>query len=690
MATLNNSYQFLGRSSVMPSVNGVISYYLLLYGKTSSNRDTGIHAVSVKAVLASTTNNGSYYLYQQEYNGKVNGTVAFSGTANPKSAWELSNFVENGVTYKLGTVLGEGTVNIDCSNGLSKDITLSCYYKFKTNTAHYTPSANANKTVSVTATLPAIARGATLLSATNFTDSTNPTITYSNPAGTSVTSLQAGIFDMSGITLLVDYEDVNKAGTSYTFTLTEADRAALLAYCADGNSAPVMFRLKTIIGGNTYYSTIQKTYSINDANPIITASVIDVNSATVALTGDNGKLIRYYSNAQATLSAEAQKGAAIDESLYIIRNGDNTGYGTSHTFTSVDFNKFVFSAEDSRGNIGTETIIVPMIAYIQPTCNIRSNKPDGAGNMTVECSGNYFNGSFGAVENSLTVQCRYRTFGGTYGAWVDMSVTKGVNNYFASASLEGLDYQETYFFEAKITDKLTSATSRETAVKSLPLFHWGKDDFVFEVPVEFKAGVESINGDLNVAGDLRLKGDGNYGNTLRWGDGDYCYITEATDDAMTIRGKTINLLAAGGVSVNGNVLPIVQYGIWTPSLQSAVSSYTTQYGWYSKVNQSVSVGFFIKANCASGYNSTLVKISGLPFTPLFQATGGGLCSGAYVSAGFNFQCYVAETSGEITIRVQNCNNTSAQNLSTSASGCWYPSGGGTLTLSGTITYMANS
>jgi hypothetical protein len=75
---------------------------------------------------------------------------------------------------------------------------------------------------------------------------------------------------------------------------------------------------------------------------------------------------------------------------------------------------------------------------------------------------------------------------------------------------------------------------------------------------------------------------------------------------------------------------------------------------------------------------------------MFSAAGGGMCSGAYVAAGFDFQCFVAETSGSITARVQACNNTSQANLSTSSSGCKYRSGGGEITLSGTITFMANS
>ena len=615
----------------MKSTNGVISYYLLLYGKTSSNRDTGIHAVSVKAVLASTTSGGSYYLYQQEYNGKVNGTVAFSGTANPKSAWELSNFVEGGVTYKLGTVLGEGTINVDCANGLAKDITLSCYYKFKTNTAHYTPSANANKTVSVTATLPAIARGATLISAENFTDSTNPTITYSNPAGISAASLQVAICDATGTTPLVAWRNISKAETSYTFQFNETDRAALLAYCTEGNSALVMFRLRTIIGGNTYYSTIQKTYSINDANPIITASVKDISSATVALTGDSGKLIKYYSTAHATMSAEAQKGAVLDENLYIIRSGAETMYGIVGTFQKAESNEFIFTCEDNRGNIGKKTITLPMVDYVKPTCSLKAINIDGAGNATVECYGNYFNGSFGAVANSLTVQYRYKTSSG-YSEWTNMSHTIGENNYFASANVTGLDYRQTYTFEARAIDKLATEPSKEYKARSIPMFHWGENDFVFEVPVEFKEGIIGIQ------------------------------------------------------------IPDAQHGEWTPTLttSAAVQSYTTRYGWYSKVGQTVTVGFCVKATCNSGYSSTLINISGLPFTPLYQASGGGMCSGVYISGGSNFQCYVLETTGSITTRTQSCNHTSAQNLTTSASGVWFPITGGTITLSGTITYIANS
>jgi hypothetical protein len=288
-----------------------------------------------------------------------------------------------------------------------------------------------------------------------------------------------------------------------------------------------------------------------------------------------------------------------------------------------------------------------------------------------------------------------------------MTVTKTGNSYSAYADFVIPNFVQTqaYSFETRAIDKLDTTTSTESSVKSIPLFHWGENDFVFEVPVTFNAGVSSASamigevaesdtydGSKTITGNLRLKGkNSNYGNHLLFGDSNYCYISEPKDDEMMIHATKIHLDASSGVYVDGYAIPILDKGIWTPTLSStAISSYTTQYGWYSKIGQSVTIGFYIKATCKSGYNSTSISISGVPFTPMYSAAGGGMCSGAYVSANNNFQCFVVETNKTITPRTQACNNTASTNLTTSASGCWYRSGGGEITLSGTISFIANS
>lgn len=430
-------------------------------------------------------------------------------------------------------------------------------------------------------------------------------------------------------------------------------------------------------------------------NPSILTAVEDVNSTTIALTGNKRTLIRYRSNAYASMDITAYGGASINEDMCIIRNGSNTVYGRAGTFNNVENATFRFSAEDSNGNIGTATRTVDMIPYVELTCYMENNKPDTDGNMTVECSGDYYNGSFGARSNTLSVSYRYSKNGGSFGSWRSMTVSRSGNSYTAYANLSGLDYQASYSFEIQAEDELTITSSSAAGVSSLPVFHWSKEDFVFEVPVTFNGGVEgldnsNVDGDMTVTGNLRLQGDGEtYGNRLLFGDEEYCYIGEETDDSMTLHAGNKIIFDADSYECTG-AYDIPQYGLWTPELDdSAVNYYSTRRGWYSRVGYVVTVGFYIKASCSSGYEDDDVVISGLPFTPSYSASGGGICSGAFIPSGRTFQCFVAEDGTyEITVRVQECDREYDENLGTSASGCGYPETGGTLTLSGTITYMS--
>ena len=566
-----------------------------------------------------------------------------------------------------------------------------------------------NYSGSQTVTLNSIPRNGRITDyPTAFTDEDSPVIKYNFYAGSSASAMAIGLSDTDdkAAVPMVWHSlplDSTGSGKEYTFAFTEEERTVLRKHCSTVNSKVLYLAIRTTIGDSVYYSSKAITFNIVNATPIVNGTVVDTNATTIALSGDANTLIRYHSTAKAQMTCAALKDAAIS-SYYIEYNGIRYP-NFIETFTKVESNTFGFSMTDTRGNEGTAFVQSPMIDYVKLTCDYEAENMEADGDMTVRCSGNYYNDTFGytsaAVANTLTVQYRYKEQSSSagYSDWVNMTVSIKNNTYTAQADISGLDYQKAYIFQCRAIDKLTTITSAETTIKSLPIFHWGENDFVFEVPVTFKAGVEgvaaavavddglseggTINGSLDITGDLRLKGSGNYGNTLYFGDGSYAYIQEPTDDSLKIKASVIDL--DGTLRMRGNP---VEFGSWYPTLSgNAANSYTANEGWYMRMGNVMTVGFFVKANCASGYQSTNIAIQGLPQTPASTAAGGGMCSGAYVSAGFNFQCWAVGTNGTITARVQACNNTSASNLNTSASGCWYPNGGGEVTLSGTISYL---
>ena len=342
-----------------------------------------------------------------------------------------------------------------------------------------------NPSGSFTITLPTIPRQATLTAAPNFNDEQNPTITYSNLAGNNVTTLQACVASADGKTIYVPYRDISKTGTSYTFSLTSTERTSLRNATPNSNTLKVNFYVKTIIGETTYYSSLTKTLTITNANPTLSPVVEDRGSVSTTLTGDKNKIIKNYNNVYAATGAVALKGATIKSQK--ITCGGTVINAASGTFYYADTATVSFEVTDSRGNKTTKTVTKTLIPYVILTCNISDNRPDTTGNMTVKCSGNYYNGSFGAVTNTLTVEYRYKVKGGSYGEWTAMSATKSGNTYTATKTLTGLDYKTSYVFQTRAIDKIyvDGINSVEYSVKTTPIFDWGENDFAFNVPVKF-------------------------------------------------------------------------------------------------------------------------------------------------------------------------------------------------------------
>lgn len=367
----------------------------------------------------------------------------------------------------------------------------SCYLYSKINGPSATTMEGTYVSGSSTVVLDTIARYATLNSVSSFTDENNPTISYHNPAGNSVSSLQVCI-SLDGSTAKIAYRDVPKTETKYKIQLTTAERNTLRAATPNRNALPVYFLLKTVIGNSSNVSPIPTTMNIVNADPVVSTTVVDTNSATIALTGDSSVLVALHSVAQVTVNATAQKSATIKTKKVVHGTTTLTGDGT----LTVTNNPINIIAIDSRGNSTIETTTNSIVPYINPTCLISNNIPGTDGSFPLKVTGFFYNGSFGKTSNTLTVQYRYKEPGGSYGSWKSISrITKNGNGYTATEDLTGLDYRTVYTFQARAIDKINTSgvTSAEKAVISEPVFDWSKSDFQFRVPVYDETGAQIGN-----------------------------------------------------------------------------------------------------------------------------------------------------------------------------------------------------
>ena len=402
--------------------------------------------------------------------GTFKGTFTVGGTTENIS-WYGSLPSRTWVTIKTITV----TVNHD-SNGSG-----TCYLYSKINGPGSTTMEGTYVSGSQTVTLDTIPRQAVLDSASNFNDVTNPTIKYTNPLGGAAPSLQAGISLTSSSSGVIAYHDVDKYAGEDTIELSASEIDTICAAVTGGNTRTVWIYLRTRIGETYYYSPRNVIFTVTDPKPTIDPTITDSNSSTVGLTGDNSKLVRYYSNATVSIGASAVKGATLTSKKVVCGNKSLTSDGT---INAVESNNFVFTATDDRGNYSSKTVTTSFVEYVKLTCTLANNMPSTDGSMTVKVTGNYYNGSFGSKSNSLTVYYRYKTYGGSYpDDWSKMTVALSDNTYSATANLTGFDYQTSYVFQAYAVDALATVYSVEKTVKATPVFDWSENDFRFNVPI---------------------------------------------------------------------------------------------------------------------------------------------------------------------------------------------------------------
>ncbi|MBR4407272.1 MAG: hypothetical protein IKT27_03065 [Clostridia bacterium] len=353
-------------------------------------------------------------------------------------------------------------------------------------------STTTNCSGSATFTLDKLPVGATLLTISEFNDENNPTITYKNPDGNNVSTLQVAIGNGAGEMLI--YKNLNKTGTSYTFNFTDAERELLRSQVKYRSTTGLTVAIITTTGTEEFYSSQNVVFTIKNGTPTLNPVVFDTNAISTQLTGNPQTIIKHYNDMSFTANAAARKGATITS--ISVENGGSKQTTDTGKFSNTDDNLFLFSVTDSRNNTTTKSITLPMVDYVPLTCSVSaeialSDSDSTKSDIRFVVSGNYFKKSFGAETNYLNISYKIKNSSGQVineeMIGTDNSMFPGEDNTYEYEEIRtDFDYQDTYTVEVEVQDLLTTAKATSKQLKAVPVFDWGENDFNFNVPVKIK------------------------------------------------------------------------------------------------------------------------------------------------------------------------------------------------------------
>ena len=341
-----------------------------------------------------------------------------------------------------------------------------------TKTAQLTDTFNINATIdgkkvgSITASgsisLDRIARNATIVTANDFTDETNPTLTYSNPSSFECDAsieFEGGSITRAGA--------ISGASGSYTMQLTDSERTTLRNASKNSPTLKVTYVLKTTIDGTACYSRADRKMNAVDAAPELGAvSYEDTNAATVAVTGDKSRIIQNHSTLTVTIpKATAKKGATI--ASYAIAFGGVTktvkaAGAVSLGAVDVSYSQaLTVKATDSRGFTASRSVQVTVDDCSAPTAVIdlhRLNNFEPTTYITANARYSYLNG-----KNAVTISAKFKKVSdSSYGTPIELEDS--------IQSTVTCDRDSAYDFVVTVADKLESTDYNLTLGKGIPSF----------------------------------------------------------------------------------------------------------------------------------------------------------------------------------------------------------------------------
>ena len=274
----------------------------------------------------------------------INGTQVYSGGT-------YSNFTAEG-----NQTIASGTLWISHNTDGTKTFSISSFTGWLYSNHNYSCNGGSYS-------LTSIPRQATITAAYDFTDTGNPSISFSNPGGF---TMDVWLEPNPVGDHLCERKGIPNTG-NYTWVLTEAERDKLRHYCA-GTECTIRLGLYTHIGNTTYadYKDKKFTMTENSATKPTVSMSATLNNGSLPSAFD-GLYVQGKSKVDVTLSATGKYGASIN-SYYAVVGGNiyRSNNFTSGVVLNTGSVKVTGYAQDSRGFTGSTEATINVLAYSKP------------------------------------------------------------------------------------------------------------------------------------------------------------------------------------------------------------------------------------------------------------------------------------------------------------------------------------
>lgn len=416
----------------------------------------------------------------------LNTVVVAWATSDPRSS---TLFSLNGGAWTGSSTFGESLASDQKSGTFNiKNLNPNTTYKLKIKCIR-TDSGLETESNEISFTTYDIAK---LTEVPNVNIGKSHTIKWSNPTG-AATKLK--LCQTNG-TLIIDYGTVT--GTSKTITPTAN---TIYALTPNSNKYNAKYVITTTQNNVSYTNERSFTFNVTNSNPLFSKfTYADTNSKTTALTGNNQKLIKYYSNVTATISS-ADKAVAKNSAKmksYILNIGNKSSgeiaYSSSANVTlsinAIESNTLSVLAKDSRGNSTQVSKTLGSTDYLSYSKIVikgatLSRDTGGVGTRTtISYNGTFWNHSFGSVANSIVnISYQYKASGTS--TWITgntkLSPNISGNNFSQTIEIqgdlagEGFNQSLNYDIKLNISDKLSSHSYQTILGSGQPLVAYHKN-----------------------------------------------------------------------------------------------------------------------------------------------------------------------------------------------------------------------